>query len=479
MCHVLNPHPLFQSPSISNSLGATNAFLVTQQPWNFGFQHGFQEGFNAGIQTLSGTDNNQGNNMQGKNKEGKGGDSKAPVELVEKTQAEIDRLRDQLIVLQQTYDKLVPRVSHAATRGRGKKGSAGKKSNLRITLPEVAEHIRPSSSKGANNDSSTGISNLDLDESFHYIYQTTRADNNKNDDQEIDGGFKEETEREETSNGSEELVVDSKPARVSDKVSPSTSRSRRKTAQLDKRKDPPSPPSSPPQPQSEVLGSSVGEIRESMDSAHRAEEEALAWLEPLLSEVDTTPPAAQTEVQTVFSEQRSESQTLDIIEGPSVAPSASLEHVYVSASDIGIGFVFNEQWEAWRLRKGWQKGGWKQGKFCDFQWTEAVAVELGVRVMIKAGYAGKEITICSDNLQVAQAFSEGREIEEPPAQEVLDNTKRLCRQLKISLKVLWNQGMENPADQVSVLDVGSATARFPCHVEIPPFLQDVVVPFYQ
>ncbi|KAF5350082.1 hypothetical protein D9756_009144 [Leucocoprinus leucothites] len=557
VCGVYMAHALtqFQYPSISPSVATTSAFPNARQQGGFEYQHGFQEGFNAGRATLSCADDNKEDNSEEGEKE-KGCGAKAQAELLENAQAEIDHLRNQLVVLQQTYDELMQRVSLTVTQSPGAVDSALSGPDPRIALSEVGEYTTSSS----NDDSTTEDSHYD--ESFHHVCQSRTMDNDDDngdqnidwgskeevereeasnklmfvinnrlarasdnddddDDQNTGGGFKEEVEREEATNrlmfvignrlsrasdnddnnndqntdgGLKEevereeasnklmFVIGNRLARPSDKVSPSTSTSRPTTPHPDKKEGSPSPPSCPPRPQSEVLTISVGQIRELMDRAHCIDEEALAQVKLLVSQARATPPSERTEVHTVLLTEwrRPLGQSLILnLSVPSLGLLPSVGPVYVDASTVGIGFIFNNQWEAWRLRNGWQQEGWRQGNFRGTQWAEAVAVELGVRVMIKARYVGREITICSDNMQVVRAFSEGKYVGERLAHEVVSNTERLCQQLKIQLKVLWIPGVNNPADQISRLNVGSAADRFPCRVGIPPILQDVVAPFYQ
>ncbi|KAJ3572295.1 hypothetical protein NP233_g3172 [Leucocoprinus birnbaumii] len=209
---------------------------------------------------------------------------------------------------------------------------------------------------------------------------------------------------------------------------------------------------------------SVTKIRQLMTRAHRADgEEALAQIKSLVTQAHATPVSQRTEAHTILlTEWRRPTafpSPLPSLITPEIAvatipASPSLGYAYVDASEVGIGFICNNKWEAWRLRNGWQYGGWKQGKLRDIQWAEAVAVELG-------------------------GFKFGRPIGEPLAQKVVDDTRKLCQQLKIRLLVEWVPGTQNPADEPSRLNVGSAGTRFPAHAEIPLALQDVVLPFYQ
>lgn len=143
--------------------------------------------------------------------------------------------------------------------------------------------------------------------------------------------------------------------------------------------------------------------------------------------------------------------------------------VYVDASGKGIGFVFNGQWEAWKPGKGWHK------RQRHTQWMEAVAAELGVRLMIEAGYSQSRIVLRSDNSGVVQALSE-QDFNEPQMGEIIRNIHSLCCQHGITLDIKWIRGGDNPADDPSRMRLGSPSQRFPFFVSIPAHLQEFVTP---
>lgn len=60
--------------------------------------------------------------------------------------------------------------------------------------------------------------------------------------------------------------------------------------------------------------------------------------------------------------------------------------VYVDASKVGIGFYSQGSWQAWRLKEGW-----KQAKIRNIHWTEAVAVEMGIRLLLEGLTPGYKI----------------------------------------------------------------------------------------
>lgn len=222
-----------------------------------------------------------------------------------------------------------------------------------------------------------------------------------------------------------------------------------------------------PRPSAPKLGSySLVAIREQMQLAHRPDrQDVLTHIKSLVAQAHRTSPALRTEVQKVL---------LAEWRRPSPVPSISVdEAVYVDASGTGIGFVFGEHWQAWRFKKVWTKD-------CrQVQWAEAVAVELGIRLMIEAGFSGKALSLRSDNQQVVQAISGERVIGEIHATQIVQNVHRLCKKYCINLSVSWIPGVFNPADAPSrLLPVGGKRTRFPYHIGIPQHLQEFVAPYH-
>lgn len=147
--------------------------------------------------------------------------------------------------------------------------------------------------------------------------------------------------------------------------------------------------------------------------------------------------------------------------------------VYVDASSTGIGFVFEDQWQMWRFVQEW-----KEPEYRDIQWAEAVAVELGLRLMIKAGYSRREIVMYSDNQQVVDAIAKGSSIGQSEAVEIIYQIGKLCRVHDITLIIEWIPGKKNPADAPSRFDAQDPDQRFPYDIKIPPYLREWVAPVY-
>ena len=68
----------------------------------------------------------------------------------------------------------------------------------------------------------------------------------------------------------------------------------------------------------------------------------------------------------------------------------------------GIGVMFGNRWDAWKLRSGWT------GESRDIGWAEMIAVELAIYHCEAQGYRDADILIRSDNAGVIGAFARGR-----------------------------------------------------------------------
>jgi hypothetical protein len=81
-------------------------------------------------------------------------------------------------------------------------------------------------------------------------------------------------------------------------------------------------------------------------------------------------------------------------------PSHTLFAVDASTS-WGIGVVFQDQWEAWRLDNSWKS----QGQ--DISSAEIVAIELGLHLVLELGHKETHFVLQSDNMGVIHAFRGG------------------------------------------------------------------------
>ena len=221
----------------------------------------------------------------------------------------------------------------------------------------------------------------------------------------------------------------------------------------------------------------LADIREQMKLAHDPDNtEILAHVKSLVSEAHQTNPRSRTEIQKVLLTEWRRPSSLpsqSLLSQSPPLPSLRLdETVYVDASGVGIGFVSGDIWQAWQWKKTWKWDG------RDIQWAEAVAAEMGIRLMIASGYSGKKIILYSDNSQVVDAVSGERSIGESHATEIVNKIDRLCQEYDIRLEIKWVPGEQNPADAPSrLILIGCEKKRHPYQVKIPEYLQEFVLPW--
>lgn len=70
--------------------------------------------------------------------------------------------------------------------------------------------------------------------------------------------------------------------------------------------------------------------------------------------------------------------------------------------DWGIGVVWGDRWDTWRVRDGW-KGPWR-----DIGWLECLALELLVLHIEARGFRNCRIRVHSDNQGIIGAYYKGR-----------------------------------------------------------------------
>jgi hypothetical protein len=88
-----------------------------------------------------------------------------------------------------------------------------------------------------------------------------------------------------------------------------------------------------------------------------------------------------------------------ITKPPHVFP---LEFWVDALSSWGIGIVFDNVWDAWKLRAGWNEDGH------DIGWAVIVAIELGILFAVHLGHSNTHFLIKSNNQGVIYAIERGR-----------------------------------------------------------------------
>ena len=99
-------------------------------------------------------------------------------------------------------------------------------------------------------------------------------------------------------------------------------------------------------------------------------------------------------------------------------PTSPVEFWVDASSTWDIGVILGQEWDAWMLRPGWNKGG------RDIGWAEFVAIELGLLFAAHQGFSNIHFLVNSDNQGVIHAI-EGGKSRNPEQNVVLQRTTTL------------------------------------------------------
>ena len=141
--------------------------------------------------------------------------------------------------------------------------------------------------------------------------------------------------------------------------------------------------------------------------------------------------------------------------------------IFVDASSsFGIGLLLDARWLAWKLKEGWLSNG------RDIGWAEMVAIDLGLRTAIHAGFRDCHLTFHSDNQGVVGALKSGH--SRSSAQNfILRHIVSNFRNHNIWLSVVWVRSEDNLADGIS-RGLFPSTPRFDHPPPLPPYLKSLV-----
>lgn len=174
---------------------------------------------------------------------------------------------------------------------------------------------------------------------------------------------------------------------------------------------------------------------------------------------------------------------------PNTLPLASPEPVDLNwwgdaSSSFGIGVTVGDFWAVWKWADGVQVGPKCQ---YDIGWAEAVAIELGLLLVLQSGLVADRqphqqcILVRSDNAGVVSVVNKGRS----RAQNTNTVLKRIFTTLASQTLTISAQhipGKENISDALSRGDISTFLMTFP-HARkqfsllLPPELQDKLVPW--
>ena len=142
-----------------------------------------------------------------------------------------------------------------------------------------------------------------------------------------------------------------------------------------------------------------------------------------------------------------------------------------ASTSFGIGVVIGSHWAGWRWAPGFQPG--PRTAF-SIGWAEAVAVELGVRLLIHLGLHThtdcRRFLIRSDNLAVVELVRKGR-CRSEESNRILAEIYRLLATEQFSLKAVHVSSRDNVSDALSRGDIVAFLKGFPkasVHIRVDP-----------
>jgi hypothetical protein len=149
-------------------------------------------------------------------------------------------------------------------------------------------------------------------------------------------------------------------------------------------------------------------------------------------------------------------------------PAPSSVDFWVDASSSwGLGVVFNNSWDFWMLRPGWDKDGRNIG------WAEMVAIELGLLLAVHYGFSDVHFVLKSDNQGVIHAI-EGGKSRSPEQNRVLQRITSLLSQNKLWISSCYVPSLQNLADRPSrglpALSYPRCSSTFTLPRSLHPFL---------
>ena len=117
--------------------------------------------------------------------------------------------------------------------------------------------------------------------------------------------------------------------------------------------------------------------------------------------------------------------------------------IFVDAStSFSIGLVVDDHWLTWKLRDGWRN------EDRDIGWAEMVAVDLGLRTVIHAGFQNCHLILHSDNQGVVEALKAGRS-RNSSQNFILRHIVSNFRSHNIWLSFEWVKSGDNISDKIS------------------------------
>ena len=146
-----------------------------------------------------------------------------------------------------------------------------------------------------------------------------------------------------------------------------------------------------------------------------------------------------------------------------------------ASTSFGIGVVINSHWAVWQWAPGFTPAA---GSTFDIGWAEAVAVELGVRLLVHLGLhlnvTHRRFLVRSDNQGVVEMIKKGR-CRSQQSNEILKSIHHLLADFRFSIASVYVPSRLNISDALSRGNIPAFLQGFPkaaskVSLPLPPHL---------
>ena len=145
-------------------------------------------------------------------------------------------------------------------------------------------------------------------------------------------------------------------------------------------------------------------------------------------------------------------------------PVSSVEFWVNASSSWGMGIIFDNIWDTWKLKPRWNKDSHNIG------WAKIVTIELGILFAVHLGHSNTHFLIKSDNQGVIHAIERGKS-RNAEQNQILQRITSLLSQHNLWISSLYVISINNLADPPSygLLAHGHSWANTTFHYLVPCF----------
>lgn len=158
----------------------------------------------------------------------------------------------------------------------------------------------------------------------------------------------------------------------------------------------------------------------------------------------------------------------------SIFSPVALPEVFVDACPYGIGFSLDDRWLAWIFTQDHPDIPRGRTGSIKSSWAELIAVELGVSVLLVAGYTNMRIRLRSDHKGVVKALKKGHWEKKQYLHDILQRILSDCQGGGLVLEPAYIWTRKNPADKPSRGKYPPHISMFECRPPVPQHLGHLV-----